>query len=422
MSDTARFSFSGGLKERLVFYYFSFIRTVFLFMILFALYNVFSGINQNRLIFESFKVPSSLEVKGYSGAEIAKRISDEVRRIRDSVKDVKLYSKLDTDEQDKILEFEVPGAGISLSTVTQYLRIFFGKPVRRVYGSVVEPNYFPDNAVLKESEEESSSKQLHMMVRISGFPSKMLSHNKGDVEQLIARASEYILLNLEPISLGLYYRSKKDKAALKKMLADMVSATTERDKQSIHIVNSFIYSVQKKYPEALKAAKRAMDFNPENGYALHNYSMALYDVGDRESALEVMDQLSMLAPHWSTYNNMAYLLMELGRYDEALDKIDQGFQDYARCTQCYDTLSEILFNKGDYPAAINSVETAMELSTPDQFAYYYDFLARIYLKMGEQKQAIQAYQNVISSDTEGALATQAAQKMLALTVDAVTSE
>jgi len=42
--------------------------------------------------------------------------------------------------------------------------------------------------------------------------------------------------------------------------------------------------------------------------------------------------------------------------------------------------------------------------------------------MGEQKQAIQAYQNVISSDTEGALATQAAQKMLALTVDAITSE
>jgi len=78
VSDETRFSFSCGLRERLVFYYFTFIRTVFLFMILFALYNVFSGINKNRLTFENFKVPSSLEVKGYNGAEIAKRISEGV--------------------------------------------------------------------------------------------------------------------------------------------------------------------------------------------------------------------------------------------------------------------------------------------------------------------------------------------------------
>jgi len=124
-----------------------------------------------------------------------------------------------------------------------------------------------------------------------------------------------------------------------------------------------------------------------------------------------------------SYNNMAYLLMELERYDEALDKIDHSLEAYARCAQCYDTLSEIFFNKGDYLAAINSVETVMELSTPDQFAYYYDFLARIYLKMGDQKQAIQAYQNVISSsDSNGALAKQAEEKMLALTIDAVTPE
>lgn len=366
--------------------YRTFIKTVFTVVVLVALYNVILDFNSNRLIFEKFDVPIALEKRGYTGREIAGRISDQVNLIRNSVtKYVKIYKTVKTGgEEDEIPEFEVPGANISLHVVMSYMRSFFGNPVQRVYGSIVEDD------------------KLYMTVRISGLPSKMFVSNKNSMESMIADAAEHVLMHLEPFSLALYYNQQKKIPELKSMIKAMTQdSLSDNEKVSVRIINSFILTLEGKYEAAAKEAERAVKMSPNHSYALHNYSIALIDVGRLDESIKVMKHLTTVYTDWSTHNNMAYVMMLTKEYGSAIREVKKSVKMYPECENCYDTWGDILFRQQRYDHAILKVQQAMDLSTPASYDYYHHFLGNIYLAADRNEAAKTSYVEAIRSNPDG---------------------
>ncbi|MDQ6962069.1 MAG: hypothetical protein Q9M28_06010 [Mariprofundaceae bacterium] len=387
------------IREKATSVYIIFVKVVFTFVILAALYNVLTTFNDNKLSFHAFDVPHSLEARGYTGKEIARRISDRINHIRNNVKThIKIYKTLNTDTEDEIPEFQVPGADISLNAIIAYMRMFFGQDIQSVDGSIVE------------------AKKLNMIVRISGYPSAMFTGHEKDMENLISQAAEHVLMHLEPFSLALFYKENKNIPALMRMIKKInTSLPSEQDKVSVHIISSFVFSLQKNYIDAEKSALKAVHLAPQHSYALHNYSLALVDTDHLEEAISVMRRLVKVYPNWSTHNNMAYVYMMLGQHQKAIEeiKISLTMED-AKYDQCYDTWAAILNDQGEYDQAIEKTYTAMEYAMPNQFDYFYDFLARVQYKQNHLADALESYQKVIISNPKGKYSREAKKKIRAL--------
>jgi len=386
-----------ALREKGLNIYQGFVRAVFVMMIVVGLYNVILDFGVSHLIFDEFTVPVSLEEKGYTGKEIARRISDKVNSIRDNVKShVKIYKVMqeDTGGEEEIPDFEVPGAGLSLQTVIGYLRSFFGISEQRIYGSVVETN------------------KLYMTVRISGQPSIMFVAKKNNMEDLIEKAAAHVLMQLEPFSIALYYKENNSIKELQKMVKLLKEKDNSDDvKITIHIINSFILTSQKKYKASAKEAKLAVDINPEHPYALHNYSLALIDVDKLPESIDVMKKLTNVYSDWSTYNNMAYVLMMMGKYEKAIVAVKKSIKLRTDCDQCYDTWASILMKQGEYKLAFSKVEQALEYAPSKEVPYFLYFMGNIYLAEGKKEKAMKKYLQVIADNEDSSYGKKSQQKI-----------
>lgn len=153
--------------------------------------------------------------------------------------------------------------------------------------------------------------------------------------------------------------------------------------------------------EQLGAKLAAMQQLLPDAYYLHFYrGRHLYNQGDVAAALTCFDNALSLKPHQEDlpylYSYKGCCLRDLGRYDEAIDALEQGLTHDEERSDIYNTLGVCCYKTGRYTEAVRHFERAVALNPVS--AIDYANLALNLEQLGDRDQAIVNYEIALSQD------------------------
>ncbi len=146
------------------------IALVFLFIII-----AHREITKDLVLIEPFEVPENLEKKGYTGRAIANRLIDQIDYIKTTARTSMERKQFISEWARTQPEIEVPGSGISLKPVLEYIKEFLGKAPLRIVGEVF-------------LERDS----LNVAVRVAGNPSKTIHGGLENLDEMLRQAGLHI--------------------------------------------------------------------------------------------------------------------------------------------------------------------------------------------------------------------------------------
>ncbi len=87
----------------------------------------------------------------------------------------------------------------------------------------------------------------------------------------------------------------------------------------------FVCFFQKQYPESEACCRKVLEKKPGHAYALLGLGMSLSKQGELEKGLDYLRRAIERQPRWPEgYWDLAIVLKEAGRFDEALDVLNDG--------------------------------------------------------------------------------------------------
>lgn len=113
------------------------------------------------------------------------------------------------------------------------------------------------------------------------------------------------------------------------------------------------------YAAAITACNKAIELNPGDPYPYNNLGVALFRKGDYESAIAAFNKGVELRPDAIRYSNLAEALAAADKdLDEALEHAENGCQLSKGDWHHLDTLGFVHIKRGDYEAALYTLEEA----------------------------------------------------------------
>jgi len=333
----------------------------------------------DKAVFLPFKTPPALNEQGYSGEVFVEQIANQIASIRRDVARSDKENFIDISVFNESENMEIPGAGISLSEVTDFLRTFFGGSIQRISGSVV-----------------TQGEKMSLTVTITGKPSAKFRGDFDRLDAMIRDAAIYILKNLDPVTLGKYYFIKKDREKILEV-ATYVRANYVGNKELViaqlieglyHFqredyqealyewriaakndpenVNAFLYQGWAlkelgRFAEAVEAYRKVVEIDPYNPGAYNSWAIALYNMCKSEAAIGKLKKLVKIMPDYAkAYNSWGYFLFEQRKYDEAIEQIRHALSLNPQSDDAYYIWAEALSRMEEYDDAYLKYETALK--------------------------------------------------------------
>lgn len=136
---------------------------------------------------------------------------------------------------------------------------------------------------------------------------------------------------------------------------------------------------------------KALIANPKNTDALFRSALVKSKNGDRQGAINDYDEIikleNIITPtiyKMSTvYNNKAYCLVELGKYNDALPFANKALELDKTEAYIWDTRGELYYKIGKYQECITDMDNAISIQKNSN-SFYYSGLSKI--KLGQQTQ------------------------------------
>ena len=114
------------------------------------------------------------------------------------------------------------------------------------------------------------------------------------------------------------------------------------------------------YVRAIEYYGRAIELNPEFGYAFNNRAWAYYFLGRYEEALADLNRALELGPvDAPAYYGRGVVYEKIGRYDEAIGDYTKAVELDPDYTLGYNNRAWVYTLKGDYTRALEDVEKAL---------------------------------------------------------------
>jgi tetratricopeptide (TPR) repeat protein len=372
---------------------------------------------EDKVVFEPFVLPPALEEQGYTGALLVQEITDRINRIREQVKksDQEKFIKIETMEQGA--NIQVPGTGLSLKELTDFIRSFLGTGVRSISGNVVV-----------------AEDQLLLTVRA---PDRFGVTFKGELNNLTALlqpTAEHILKNLDPFTLGKYYSIQQNIPAMEKLIeyiqannpgtteiaiAHLIAGLSLFDQEDYEgalqewnmaallepeNINAFVYQgwaldQQGQFKEAIEKYKKVLKLDPNNVSAYNNWGITLYIMKEFEESILKFRKLIELAPDYPHgYNNIGYSLFELGKYSEGIEHIKRAINLDPKEPGFYNSLGEGLLALEKYQEAIAQFKQTIKLDPENAEAYY--LWGQVLSELRRQEDAEEKFAKATALDPE----------------------
>ena len=276
-------------------------------------------LSKDVLVISGFDVPSSLEQRGFSSRVMGKKLFDQLNFIRTQTL-TKLPAK---DIVPSVWKSEadvaIPETKLTVGALFAYIRGLLGR----------------DTYVDGELTEQGS--QVALTVRIRGKPHQTVSGPIDELDKLMLKAAEHIMLETHPYVLAQFRYFKNDMAG--SLQAVLISA------QSGNTV--------------------------EVADALELWGQLLTAKGDLDGAMAKWEESLLASPR--TSRALKYIvngLRKQGRSDEVLKRLQQRTVDYPGESYSWSTLAGISYDNGDDAAAERYNNKALALNPLDASAMF----------------------------------------------------
>jgi tetratricopeptide (TPR) repeat protein len=390
---------------------------LFLLIVLLAAYELV----RYDLTIEAFQVPSDLSKQGYSGKVIAYQLGEQIQRTNLKITSPLMLeqpeksswlpqefqkpsslvasSPIVTNNQAMSMQFQglgkaqnisVPGIGLSLDVIMNYLSDLFGIEQNRIYGELTEKN-----------------EGYVITVRITGRPAKTLYY--ADVDKAIEAAGEYVARTLAPLPIGVNYCFEGSEESLLK-LSDLITELqlqnlTSVDEKSVTftLLGCWLKTLEE-YDNALSSLIKAESLtanNPVNsiisGDILIAYGDKTNDKNKYEQAIQHYKRaltLQQADENLAVYSRLAQAYIKLDLKTQAFAIYERALRkgSFMHKSLIYANWGNILLR--DNPeAAIEKYQQALS----ENPAYYlaYAFWGDALYRMRDYEQAATRYDKAL---------------------------
>ena len=161
------------------------------------------------LIIKPFEMPFNLGRQGYTGAVVARKLQDEMDKIREDIYNsssegmIKGVTAAQFSELQKQQKIDIPNVGLSLNAVIHQFRKMFGMKQRSISGDVLVKN-----------------QQLYLILRITGKQVVNIGP-VTDIDILIKKAAKQVIQKLEALAVGLNYYANNKQQKLKSLINEI---------------------------------------------------------------------------------------------------------------------------------------------------------------------------------------------------------
>ncbi len=199
--------------------------------------------------------------------------------------------------------------------------------------------------------------------------------------------------------LALLYSSehKYDLAASEYEIILKMAAKDDPHNLDAHLYLGQLYYAQAKYPQAIEAFVKILQFDPVNTSALFLLGSLYADTHEPMKAMGLFHQLLQLEPENSeALNSLGYMYADQGVHlDEAVRMIEKAIAIDPANGAYYDSLGWALYKKGRYTESLTALEKAA--STIDDEVLY-DHLGDVYQALKQYTQACHYWHKSLTLD------------------------
>ena len=267
-------------------------------------------LTKNALVINGFDVPTSLEARGFTSRVLGKKLADQMTFVRSQV-----LTRLSTREIVPSVwktdaDLAIADSKLTVGAVFAYVRGLFGRDTN-VDGELTE-----------------QGQEVALTVRIRGKPHKSITGKVDDLDSLMLKAAEYIMLDSHPYIVGQFrYYNKDQQGALQ---AAMVAARSD---------------------------------NPEEvAEALTLWGKILRNKGDHAGAIAKWEESLLTSPNTSkAWNEITLRWVVEGRKDDVLKRIEKRTQSFPKDSEAWARLAELRYLEGDMAGAGKLNQKALTL-------------------------------------------------------------
>ena len=152
---------------------------------------IWSAVDADGLVIESFAVPPAMTSKGLTGQVVASKLLDRLTVMQNETQSSRAPSSF-ADDWTNDIKVEIPDTGVSLGEVVRYLHGALGHEMH-LSGEMYE-----------------TAKGTALTVRLDNDPGRTFEAPNGDLDALIARAAEAIFARAQPYRYSVYLFEQGD--------------------------------------------------------------------------------------------------------------------------------------------------------------------------------------------------------------------
>jgi len=178
--------------------------------------------------------------------------------------------------------------------------------------------------------------------------------------------------------------------------------TNSKEAYALNQKSSALYKLVRN-KEALEAAEKAVEIDPNYAVAWVNMAAALLKLGRNDEALQASEKAIVLDPNYAiAWNNKAAALDKLGRNEEALEVSEKTIDLDPNFANPWITIADVYRKTKRYDESLQASEKAIEIDPQSAQAWVNKAAALLNLKRNNE--TLQASEKAIEIDAQSALA------------------
>lgn len=359
------------------------INLIILILVLVLIIIICRELKTNFVLIEPFEVPQEFEKKGYTGRAITNKLIDQINLIRITGKTSKDIMSIMPIWSNKELKIELPGTGISLNSILQYIKRFFGREQIRIVGEIVIYN-----------------KLMYATIRVSGKPAKTFSGELENLDKILYQAAEHIFKYTRPYILASYLHKIDKKDACLETIQHILSNEPFDDDDYAYILWGIVLHEKGDLEDAIAKYQEAIELNPKEAYAYLNWGVVLFDQGEYDSSISMyMKAIKFGMKDAIVYDNLGTSWARKSEITRAIKYCKRAIELDPKYARAYTHFGAYLHMQGDYEDSIDKFQKSIELD-PEYAGPYFGW-AQVLEMQENYNDAIAKYQKAIELDPEG---------------------
>lgn len=346
----------------------SFTLTVLLFVALVAVIGfTIAELRRDVVVIDPIRLPASLKSMGYSEEVAALRLWDAVVEVNETTPTIK--DRISLLPASQRVDFDAPGAGMSMQTIVRMLRRFLDLEETRIAGEFIcaDPDCAAENLALRLRVFRNDRMKLIHMPTIEAAVGK--DAGTDDVNRYFTATALALLSELDPYLVA-FHLYQSDKAASEREALKLIGPTHPQRKWALNLLG-LIAADRGDLPAALDWYERAIAEDQDFAIAYLNWGNTLLDSGNPDDAIEKISRsVEIDDKFWLAYVGWGNALAKKRQLDDA-------FVKYAKAAELAPEVAEIqiqwghaLFNGGKLDQAIEKFSLASELDPADAVAVF----------------------------------------------------